>query len=162
MSIILTYSFSKASKDKVAMIFSDIDYFNNYIHQFGTITDARFFEKVINSKYWRYLKKFSWLDYNSQQYLDNGVLTILLFMAYMVQEGQIQISERKLKAINRYLLFFNADNDKTIKLHKFTIDAYMSLHYENYNNNHEIMKSISWTLDNIILTANDNKLKTII
>ncbi len=156
MSYQIIYHVFKINKAKVSLVLSDIEYFNVYVIKNGTLTDSLYFKNVLNHKHWRHLRKFSWLNNEQQKFLENGILSILLFMAYMILENQISINKSQIKSINRHLLLYVPVNKQSKKLHHFTINAYMKIIKGNATNNNEIMRYLSWTLDNIILKSKEN------
>ncbi len=152
----------KNEKYKVKDIMNDIALFYSLLQQNQEIFDNRFFEKIFPAPYWEFLKHFDELDEEELDYLHQGVLGILLFMAYQYLYGKGDQMADAHKKITGCLHAFSSGNEKTEKMKSMVLKALNMVALKkseqfDMNRNNEIYKSITWILKNIVL--NNNQIK---
>jgi len=145
-------------KSKVGDVLNDIDLFYSSLQQYDGAFDDWYFKNAFAEPYWRYLKHYNWLSTKEQNYLHRGVLTFVLFMSYQSLKEESDIVEVNLKEILKSLEMFTSSNHKTSKLKGLAQDSIKMVSQKikgNTNNSNTIIKSIKWTLTNIII-KNEN------
>ncbi len=154
----LLQTFFGNDKKKVAGIMKDIDFFYGYIEKNGQVMDEWYFSHVFTTPYWNYLHRYKWLNRADQDFLDRGILSILLFMAYNYLEGKGDIIVRHLDEIKQNVKHFQSSDVQAKKLQNIVTGALKLAEkkqkgvFDNKTNK-TIFKSITWTLKNIVLQA---------
>ena len=155
----LIHSVFKADTKEVIQITSDIkSFYRNIVENHKDVVDDEpYFNKVISTKYWSYLNYTKGLNVQEQDFLQQGILSILLFLSFHYldnKEGQIGSNSTE---IYKSLMHFHSINNISMKLRSKLMNAIIMVekkkngHYDQESNS-EIYKSITWTLQNIILT----------
>ena len=144
-------------KKVVSEIFLDIDLFNNYIISNGQPLDEWYLKNIFTTNYWNYLHNYKWLNSNKLDYLQQGILSLLLFTNYQYLENRNRIIVTHIDVINKSLKKFSSHNQKTLKLLQMVKSSIRMVERKKAGNSisetdNEINKSIIWTLKNIILT----------
>ena len=152
----LINSIIKPSRSQIADIMFDIDLFFNYLNQYGQIIDVWYFQNVFTSNYWEYLGNYNWLSQKKQDFIHQGIMSIVLTMCYQHMEQTRKISSSNQDSILRSLEHFRSDNVKSKKLRNIVISSMNLIKEQNTENyseetKSEIYNSILWTIKNIIL-----------
>jgi len=146
----------KFDEKAVDDIFYDIGFFKQYIIHNEPLLDEWYLKNIFTIKYWNYLHNYKWLNSNRLDYLQQGILSLLLFINYQYLENRNRIIVAHIDTINKSLKNFSSHNQKTLKLYRMVKSSIGKVERKmagdfNSETNIEIYKSITWTLKNIIL-----------
>ena len=143
----------------------DIRKFYYFIKRNDQIIDKWCFENVVTIKYWNYLYNYNWLNNEEREQLQQGIMSMLLFLCFLYLNNTSFIIINHLAKIKKAINAFKPSCKKSIILHHELTNALKMAEEKkegsfNFDNNKEIYKSISWTLDKIILTDKNIHRKT--
>ncbi len=150
-----TFQIDKARVDDVL---NDIGLFYSSLQKYNGAFDDWYFKNVFTAPYWQYLKYYKWLSTEEQNYLHQGILSLILFMSYQSLQEESDIVENNINNILNALEIFNGNNNKTNKLKSLTQNAIEMAQQKfkgELSDNNKIISSIKWTLTNIII-KNEN------
>ena len=145
----------------------DIDLFYSYLEKNNAKIDEWYFRNVFTSNYYYFLKNFSYLNNEEQNYLHRGVLTLMLFKSFSkIQSGNYDQTNDNYKNTEAKLVKFSTTNPLTEKLRKLTLGAIKLIEKSKNkkiesNVNKELIRSVTWALHNIVLTNEPSKVKRI-
>jgi hypothetical protein len=146
----------KTEKKALPQIISDINSFYEIIATDSFDTCDWDFDNLISGKYWLFLdSKYKGFK-TERDFIQQGILTMLLFLVFQLLENRTRLSIVQLKEIKKSIYNFKNGNAKSIKLFGFVQNAInlaelKTLCKTDKGSNEDIYRSISWTLQNIIL-----------
>ncbi|RLD60256.1 MAG: hypothetical protein DRJ05_04990 [Bacteroidetes bacterium] len=148
----------KAESKEVTQITSDIKSFYKNIEENSAscMADGRYFNNLITAKYWGCLNLKKGLSNREQDFLQQGILSMLLFLSFHFLENKGGPIGSHTIEIYKSIMYFRSPNQESMKLHHLTMNAITLVEKKkhgrfNQETNSEIYKSITWTLQNIIL-----------
>ena len=145
----------------------DIDLFYSYLEKNNANVDEWYFRNVFTLNYCYFLKNFSYLKNEEQNYLHRGVLTLMLFKSFSkIQSGNYFQAKENYKNTEVKLVKFSTTDPLTEKLRKLTLGATKLLKKTknkkiDSNENKELIRSVTWALHNIVLINEPSKVKSI-
>jgi hypothetical protein len=154
---LLLNNFRRSEKEKVKDVLFDIELFFNYLERYGQIIDEWYFHNVFSANYWKFLKHYGWLDNSRQEFLHQGVLSMILFQCHQHLEGISMLTNGRIISMKSSMDQFKTTSPTTNKLHVIVQDA-ITLIKNNNSDEHslkrsktEIYSSVLWALKNVIL-----------
>jgi len=148
----LINNYFRPNKSKITDVLFDIELFFNYMQQYQQYDDVWYFQNVFSSSYWNYLGRYSWLSTEQQNYLNQGILCIILFRCYQHIEGSNRFRDNEILEIKSSILKYNIEDIPSIEMKNIVITAIRSL--ENMDTSIcdcEVIKSISRTLRSTVV-----------
>ena len=153
----LIHTFIKANNKEVAQIMSEIkSFYKNIEENYANKMIDDCFDKAIKKKYWNYLNYGKGLNKSEKDYLQQGIMSILLFSCFHYLDNKETVIGSSSADIHNSLLHFNCTNHISCELHDKLKGAIIMIEKKKTGNldkgeNNKIYKSITWTLQNIIL-----------
>jgi len=151
-------------RKEISNVIEDINLFYSYLRQNNLDINDWYFDNIFTLKYHNYLHNYSWLNKRELDYLQQGILNLILFKYYRgIGETSTSVNKNVLRKVTRVIAKHNPPNPITQKLQTLVLNALKSGvgNHNNYIiNDNDILKSINWSLQNIILTEkpyNNNK-----
>jgi hypothetical protein len=146
----------KTEKKVLPNIILDINSFYDIIATDNFDTCDWDFDNMVSGKYWLFLDNKYKAFETEKDFIQQGILTLLLFMVFQLLDDRANLSIGQLKGIKKSIYNFESDNTKSIKLLGFVQNAIIlaelkTLYKTDESPNEDIYRSISWTLQNIIL-----------
>lgn len=157
----------QSSRKRLTNVMHDIDLFYTYLNKNNANIDEWYFRNVFTEDYSQFLKNYTWLSKEEINYLHRGVLSLLLFKSFsMIQGGNYkQLTANNINS-ELNLIKFSTTDPLTEKLRKLTLGA-IKLQKKSKkkkiesNENKELVRSVTWTLHNIVLTNVPSKINKI-
>jgi hypothetical protein len=151
--------YRKPSVKKVSGVLQDIDLFYNYLYESGHGIDTWYFENVFKENYHLYLQNFRFLDTNTEQYLHQGVMCIILFKCYQITNNDSWPSMNELDKISDSLSNIKSA-DTITKGVKIRLEKAISLSKQKTRsmNDDEWLRSISWIVKNVVMKNINDKI----
>ncbi len=148
----LVNNYIQPKKDKVSDILFDIELFYCYLQQYGQIIENWYFQNVFRTNYWGYLENYRWLTTKQQNFLHQGILSILLFKCYQHLENTSKINESDIGRIKYSVNSFHPNTLLSKRLKTIVEKAITMVENGTCDNSeNELLESITWTLKNIVL-----------
>ncbi len=153
----IIHTLIRANKKEIARIMSDIRFFYKNLKENDTnimIDDC--FDKAVKNKYWNYLNYERGLTNPEKDYLQQGIMSILLFACFHYLDNKELAIASDSVDIHNSLLRFRCTNRISCDLHYKLMDAIIMVEKRkngvlDQGEKNKLYKSIAWTLQNIIL-----------
>lgn len=159
--------FFHTNQKRLNEVMYDIDLFYSYLEKNNANVDEWYFRNVFTIDYCYFLKNFSHLNNEEQNYLHRGVLTLILFKSFSkIQGGNYFQTQDSCKDAELKLSKFSTTDPLTDKLCKLTLGAIKIIEKSEKkkiesNENKELIRSVTWALHNIVLINEPSKVKSI-